>query len=728
MFDAQWAGDEAIFVPWPGYTGTPSPKSGRTISGLAKKREVRTIRDSSGKIIWAHKWRLNIAETIEAGIGQCCSVSFTSTDSKGELINGGNGYRCRDGKNITVTVNRLSSSNRIFDKWDDGNTDNPRTFTNMKDHINHTFTTKSAFSVKVYLLSDDNSLVLSTYVADESTLNFTAIKVSESIYNMITTMSDFVPSWVGDATNRTLDLTHSYYRGWTADGYIIDTATTTEAYTDLSTYRVRSNISVRCRWTRQFKNIFMVTSKAKNDTKQQGTFFLFQLCTTLDAALPLNGRLYVKDMYGLLTHTGSLSSHEMCVMVGVNDINSYDSTNRSVLDQQAKIVQTDNSWKLTQVVTYPELQRIFKVGSGYITLPSGGKPPSSSTTDVSEWDVFGGSSDKGIRPLAPRVTPLSFDTWYNGVINPLEFASSVTTKALATTYRQNNKDAGVYDSAWHACRTMFTSKQAVFDGDAPSFDSHIQLVSGGSYVPVDDSHVITLEDVLYVNYGSSMLNDAIYVVDNCSDPDDIGTGLPPARCEAENIDGTVYPRDTVATYIARVADALEIPDYGDTYKMYVQGIAFDDESDPDDMREITDRSHLISSEGVYYITIRGINGGNKIFVPINAGDSYAYPAFVNETVAEYKTRVAKYSAYITADYTRVYQQIYDTSNAIYVKKATEDTNYAAVVHYEGNSMSGAQITKLANGNPTSMHILMYKTNNCPVPWRFMLYNLEISMF
>ena len=144
----QTIGDEAIFVPWPGYTGTPTPTSGKTIAGLTGKKELRYIKDQSGTVIWAHKWRLALS-------GSNCSFSMSSNDVKFEQS--GTTVRCKDGKTITVTVS--PNTNYKFDGWSDGNTDNPRTFT-MKSHMS--FSASASLIVHTVRFIDYNGTVLKT--------------------------------------------------------------------------------------------------------------------------------------------------------------------------------------------------------------------------------------------------------------------------------------------------------------------------------------------------------------------------------------------------------------------------------------------------------------------------------------------------------------------------------------------------------------------------------------
>ena len=100
MADIQTLGDEGIYVKFPGAAGYPSPSSGGIFAQdtfpSEGYRELRTIKDKlTGKVIWAHKWRLSC-------LGLNGTVSMTSTDNK--FTRTGNTGRCKDGKTITVSV------------------------------------------------------------------------------------------------------------------------------------------------------------------------------------------------------------------------------------------------------------------------------------------------------------------------------------------------------------------------------------------------------------------------------------------------------------------------------------------------------------------------------------------------------------------------------------------------------------------------------------------------
>ena len=151
-FNVQTAGDEAIYVKFPGASGRPTPASGRAIALPEGTKEVRCIWKGTSKtdanVIWVHKWRLALS-------GSNCSFSMSSNDAKFEQS--GTTGRCKDGKTITVTVN--PNTNYKFDGWNDGNTSNPRTFT-MKSHVS--FSASASLIVHTVRFIDYNGTVLKT--------------------------------------------------------------------------------------------------------------------------------------------------------------------------------------------------------------------------------------------------------------------------------------------------------------------------------------------------------------------------------------------------------------------------------------------------------------------------------------------------------------------------------------------------------------------------------------
>ena len=88
-------------MKWPGETERPTPKSGRELDIPAGYKELRRITDSTGRVIWAHKWRINAT----GGTGGSASANPT---------------RVKDGQ--TSTLSASASSGYSFSRWSDGNT------------------------------------------------------------------------------------------------------------------------------------------------------------------------------------------------------------------------------------------------------------------------------------------------------------------------------------------------------------------------------------------------------------------------------------------------------------------------------------------------------------------------------------------------------------------------------------------------------------------------------
>ena len=123
IYEFQPPADEAAYIPWPGASGAPVPASGRSLNVPAGYRELRYIRDSTGKVIWAHKWRLTCT-------GNNGTFSMTSNDPAGFKQSGNIGI-CKNSKSITVTA--VPNAGYRFKSWSDGSTVNPRGFV-MTDH------------------------------------------------------------------------------------------------------------------------------------------------------------------------------------------------------------------------------------------------------------------------------------------------------------------------------------------------------------------------------------------------------------------------------------------------------------------------------------------------------------------------------------------------------------------------------------------------------------------
>lgn len=147
--NVQTAGDEAIYVKFPGASGIPTPASGRTVANLVSgmlecrkiyRGDVTKVVDgqvkidgtkaTDDKILWVHKWRLSLS-------GNNCTFNMSSNDVK--FTRSGNVGRCKNGKTITVTC--VPSDGYEFQSWWDGNTNPTRTFT-MDSHISRNCTCK----------------------------------------------------------------------------------------------------------------------------------------------------------------------------------------------------------------------------------------------------------------------------------------------------------------------------------------------------------------------------------------------------------------------------------------------------------------------------------------------------------------------------------------------------------------------------------------------------------
>ena len=119
IYEFQPPADEAVYIPWPGASGAPVPASGRSLNIPAGYRELRYIRDSTGKVIWAHKWRLTCA-------GNNGTFSMSSNDPAGFKQVGNIGI-CKNSKSITVTA--VPNEGYRFSRWSDGVSSATRTIT-----------------------------------------------------------------------------------------------------------------------------------------------------------------------------------------------------------------------------------------------------------------------------------------------------------------------------------------------------------------------------------------------------------------------------------------------------------------------------------------------------------------------------------------------------------------------------------------------------------------------
>ena len=260
-FNVQTAGDEAIFIPWPGYTGTPTPTSGRSISGLTGKKELRYIKDSTGKVIWAHKWRLALS-------GSNCSFSMTSSDTK--FTRSGDTGRCKDSRTITVTVN--PSSGYEFQKWSDGSTANPRTFT-MTSHLSFSVTCVSNITIRFFPYESATTPIKTVQVARGST--------AQSV--VPTTAETGIVGWTFD--------------GWHCKGS--GDSTITDALT--------SDTDFYAYWYKEYNNIIVRTSKlpgsntsTTEDPNNKSYVWLTHLAYASELSMPAGATVSIAYLMSLL--------------------------------------------------------------------------------------------------------------------------------------------------------------------------------------------------------------------------------------------------------------------------------------------------------------------------------------------------------------------------------------------------------------------------------------------
>lgn len=307
-FNAQTAGDEAIYVKFPGTSSAPVPKSGRSLGIPSGYQELRLIRqnNASGTILWAHKWRLNVSASGEGTVSPTsarikdaktgASVVVTATPNPDTITyetavdEEGNVMYDDDGniiKNEVVTEHS-------FVRWSDGSTTNPRTI-QLSDHTNliAIFDGSSSTTYTVTFV-DWNGSVLKVcsdipyggsatppsnptregYVFtgwnrgySNVTSNFTVTalynenNVTLTIYRY---MADPNPVTVTVAKGSTVDVLDSQYNttltGWTFDGMDLSYSGTRPTV-DGRNITLYSDTVAHLYWIREYNNLFVYTSK-----------------------------------------------------------------------------------------------------------------------------------------------------------------------------------------------------------------------------------------------------------------------------------------------------------------------------------------------------------------------------------------------------------------------------------------------------------------------------------
>lgn len=274
--NVQTVGDEAIYIPWPGYTGTPIPTSGKTIPGLTGRKELRTIKNKAGQIIWAHKWHLNLS-------GENCTFSITSNDVKATST--ATMGRCKNGKTLTVTV--TPNEGYEFEQWSDGNTNNPRTFT-MTSHLNYSVTCVSNITVRFFAY-------------ESASTPFATAKISRG-----STAESVTPA-----------ASASGIVGWTFDGWHCKGAGNSKI-TDALT----EDTDFYAYWYKEFNNLIIRTSDLPGNNSTSGTpdeealtpnnysyVWLNHLAYASELSLPAGATVSIAYLMSLLNHDGNVTSH-----------------------------------------------------------------------------------------------------------------------------------------------------------------------------------------------------------------------------------------------------------------------------------------------------------------------------------------------------------------------------------------------------------------------------------
>lgn len=723
----QTLGDEAIYVPWPGYTGTPTPASGKTISGLTGKKELRYIKDQSGTVIWAHKWRLTCS-------GSNCTFEMTSNDPK--FSRSGNVGRCKNAKTITVTV--VPNAGYSFTKWADGSTANPRVFT-MTDHVSYEATVMQAYQVTIRALSDTNAnagIIYSGYFEKNSVLDLTQIPVDSTSVAVIRSIQNFHASFDNEANPTKINLKTSGFTGWTLDRL---RGTIGGVEKDVSVDEpivVSGDMVVACSWTRQITNKFIETSSSVNTNALDGNFFLYQVDTTANVALPAFGRLYISEMYGLLTHEGNATSHPMCIFATVNSITDTVS-GKSEMSKGSSYNHNETSWHDSQELKFSAYRWIRDSTSGSQKTIAGSSDngsdilrssSTSSYNDGTSWDILVNSM---VRPYAPRVTPMKYSDWHKYIAATKRadaYEPDINTSTELNQFINTNIANGVYQN-WSTLRTLFTHASTVFgtgedeEGNPINYylKDVIAMINGGTYTEItNDNTVLTDNMVVYLS-DNVHTKSAVYIFDCCSE--DFTTQVPAASVGDSIYEylyehGYTFPGYNVRVMTNNPDDMDELIDITPTEE---NGTVFENLKNYF-LRSIEiDPSTGEETETTYYIEVR--NG---------TVNDYIYPICSGETVNEYKARIARYKGVSVAELniTLYTQDIANNSNAIYVTKSTGNQTTAEVVFGEQTDSWLSIPQKLANKQtPCGLNLVMMKSvKGCTVKWKFFLYSLKINMF
>jgi hypothetical protein len=611
--------------------------------------------------------------------------------------------------------------------------------------------------VTIRILSDTNAnagVIFSGYFQDGSILDLTQIPVDSGAVSVIRGIQNFEAVFDNDTNPTKVNLKLSHFTGWTLDRLRGNINGVDKEVDVNQPIVVNGPMSVSCSWTKQVTNKYLITSKSTNTQALDGNFFLFQIAAAGEIALPAYGRLYISEMYGLLNHSGTATSHPMCIFASINDITDNDTSGVSDLSKGHTFDHSDIAWKNSQDTgkdfKYQGFYRVReRINSSTIRYILGTESTnvymlnsitsSDATTKLeqcSKWDrrKNSGVSTSPLLPFAPRTVPLSYEQWYN-YITVLRAADSIapevtgTGTTAETNYRNANLEAGVYQS-WSTLKTLFTHASTVFSTGEPDMGEEpinyylkdrTALINAGSYDEITNGNTAITETMVVYLDDPYHTKSNVYILNVCSD--DYTKQIPKGTLGGSiydyvNNSGYIFPGDNVRVMTNNPDDMDELIDvleadpsavFEDVKNYYLRSVEFDYDTGED-------------VETTYYIEV---SNGNV--------NEYVYPIYNGETLNEYKARVAQYRGVpVSSVGIKLFTQSTSagSTNAIYVTKSTGDDTTAEIVYGTQTDSWLSIPQKLGDGNrPTGLHLTMLKSNSgCTVKWRFYLYSLKINMF
>ena len=419
-------GDEALFVPWPGYTGTPTPASSvnginlssAELAKLAGKKEIRRITEAStGRVIYAHKWWLKCS-------GSNCTFAFSGADRTV-----GNNARGQDGDTIIVTA--TPDEGFMFSSWEDGSTNPVRSVT-----LGGPTTTGSG-----------HKFISCTCIANTCTVRFYTI-LQHAIDGSDADFTVEIPK--GTTINPAVTAASVTIPGWTLDKWILaDYDGSGSVQNPDGTVVINGDTRFRGRWLREYNNLFMeaTCTEADGATADDYSFTVILLedathssatsTSGLTFQLPSGGRVGVCDMESVIQHSGSMENHKLIL------------TPTFIIDNQT----IDESDRITtnDFVDQP-IRTLYKDSDGYIHIE----------TRTTSGLAMAGVDDRRVSPVVSNTATLHVNHNYTAA----QYASDWDKNGLTLRPRANYQGFNFHDTSglfvggsgndiWHQCRVLY---------------------------------------------------------------------------------------------------------------------------------------------------------------------------------------------------------------------------------------------------------------------------------